>query len=74
MLYTDVEATVGLYYGERHAPLRKDLRIFILCPQIQQTYGGCGVKEKKVVLLLIEPRSSNPAMLLTGLLQLERCG
>jgi hypothetical protein len=38
-------------------------------PQIRQTYGGSGVKEKKLVLLLIEPRSSSPAMLLTELSQ-----
>jgi hypothetical protein len=36
-------------------------------PQTRQTYGGGGVKEKILVLLLIEPRSSSPAMLLTGL-------
>jgi hypothetical protein len=38
-------------------------------PQIRQTYGSSGIKEKMLVLLLIEPRSSGPAMLLAGLSQ-----
>jgi hypothetical protein len=40
--------------------------------QIRQTYGGGGVKEKMLVILLIEPRFSSPAMLLTGLSQHSR--
>jgi hypothetical protein len=32
-VYSGVEVTVGLQEGEWPAPLRKDLRMFILCPR-----------------------------------------
>jgi hypothetical protein len=58
-VYSGMKVILHVYEGERQTPLRKELKIIFLCSQIQQTYGG-EFKEKMLVLLVIEPRSSSP--------------
>jgi hypothetical protein len=57
-VYSGVEVILEVHEGEWQAPLRKYRTILILCSQIRQTYG-VEYKEKMLVLLVIEPRSSS---------------
>jgi hypothetical protein len=58
-VYSGVEVILELHEGGLQASRRRDLTILIWCPQIRQTYGH-GVREKMIVLFVIEPWSSSP--------------